>query len=88
MSNDLTVGSVLPDNIKSGFPDSVLNTSLEEAIGIAEFDKPSSSGLSADDITSLKQIYQMYISNGGKGDTDSAYWNKSKTDNEAYWNKS
>jgi len=87
MTKNLTIGNVLPSQMNSDYSEAVLNTTLTEAIGIALHDKPSTSGLTSSDISSVKQIYSMYLNKGGQSGSDSAYWNKSKADNDAYWNK-
>lgn len=77
-TNSLTIGDVLPANMRSKYSAAVLAVSLKEARDIVKFDMPPTSKLSADDIAALKHIYKEY-------QTHNAYWNKKEEDNEAYW---
>jgi len=87
MAKNLTIGDVLPSEVKSEYSAKILATSLDEALGIAKYQKPSTSGLSTADMEKIDQIYSKYLKQGGKGGSDSAYWNKSQSENDAYWNK-
>ncbi|MEP7318557.1 MAG: hypothetical protein ABI921_07440 [Panacibacter sp.] len=89
MSTNLTIGDVLPDYLKSNYSQTVLDVPLSEAVQIAVYNEPPTSGLSDADIDSVKAIYQEYQSEGGPNSDPggSAYWNKSADQNTAYWNK-
>lgn len=88
MAADLTIGDVLPDNLKADYPETVLNVPLTEAVEIALYNEPPTSDLSEDDIEDIIEIFQEYQAEGGPGsNSSSAYWNKSKDENSAYWNK-
>jgi hypothetical protein len=84
MSN-LKIGDLLPSDMKSQYPSSVLNVSIEEALNIAKFNMPPSSDLSASDVSDIIQIYNAYMTNHAP-DGNSAYWNTSPDQNQAYWN--
>jgi len=83
--SDLTIGDVLPADMKSQYPSEVLAVSLEEAINIAKYDMPPTSDLSASDIEDINAIYNAYMANHSP-DTNSAYWNTTPDQNQAYWN--
>ena len=83
--SSLTLGDVLPSDLKSKYAD-VLNVSIEEALNIAKYLMPPSMDLSDDQVNEIKAIYAAYMSN--KSDkSDSGYWNKTPDANSAYWSK-
>jgi hypothetical protein len=88
-ANDLTIGDALPDNMKSEYPQSVLEVTLTEADQIVNQGMPPTSNLSKADIEDLQEIFNDYQEEGGpNSDSDgSAYWNKTPAENSAYWNK-
>lgn len=83
-SNQLTIGDILPDDLKSNYSPEVLNTTVAQAREIVKLGMPAPSDLSQEDVKELNQIYKEYKATGGQGDGD-AYWNKSEADNDAYW---
>ena len=92
MATNLTIGEVLPDDLKSNYPQSVLNVSVAEAFSIAEEGNPPTSNLSMADIEAIKDIFDVYYATGGgsEGGSEaggSSYWNKSPDENSAYWQK-
>lgn len=86
-NSTLTLGDVLPTNLKSKYAD-VLTVKLQEAINIVELSMPPSSPLTSTQISDIKAISKAYLSKNKDANSDSAYWNKSRSDNEAYWSKS
>ncbi len=84
MSN-LTIGDLLPSDMKSQYPSSVLNVSIAEALNIAKFNMPPTSNLSASDVAAIIEIYNAYMNNHDPNG-NSAYWNTSPNQNQAYWN--
>lgn len=87
---NLTLRDVLPENLKSNYPDEVLATSMEEAYNIAVYDQPPTSALSKDDINDIVEIYELYQNKGQNGQSNGsspAYWEKSEEENKAYWEK-
>ncbi|MBK9271007.1 MAG: hypothetical protein IPM48_05385 [Saprospiraceae bacterium] len=83
--SNLTLGEVLPSDMRSQYPSEVLDVSMEEAINIAKYDMPPSSDLSASDIEDIKSIYSAYMANHDDH-SNSAYWNTTPDKNQAYWN--
>ena len=81
----LTLGDVLPADLKSKYAD-VLDVTMEEALQIAKLSMPPSSNLSAKQVNEIEEIYKTYLAKHD-GSSDSAYWNKSASDNTAYWSK-
>jgi hypothetical protein len=81
----LTLGDVLPTSLKSKYAD-VLNVLMEEAIQIAKYSMPPTCDLTQQQVAEINEIYQTYLAKQGDN-SDSAYWNKSATDNSAYWSK-
>jgi hypothetical protein len=90
MATTTTLGDALPDYLKGDYSAAVLNVPLSEAVNIAVYSMPPTSNLSEDDINDIIEIFQLYQAEGGPGADPggSAYWNKSKDENQAYWNKS
>jgi hypothetical protein len=82
----LTLGDVLPTDLKSKYAD-VLDVKMEEAIQIAKYSMPPTCNLSQQQVAEINAIYQSYLSKQGDN-SDSAYWNKTAADNSAYWSKS
>lgn len=82
----LTLGDVLPTSLKSKYAD-VLSVKVGEAIQIVKYSMPPSSPLTPQQINELKEISQAYLAKEDDN-SDSAYWNKSTSENEAYWSKS
>ncbi len=83
---NLTLGDVLPEKYKSDYPDVVLKTTMDEAYNIVYYNEPPSGGLSNEEVEDISEIYNLYQTEGQKGDGN-AYWNKSEDDNKAYWSK-
>ena len=88
----LTIGEVLPSNMRSNYSSEVLQTPLQEAINIVKYDMPSTTGLGAHDISEIKEIYKEYQDNQQNASTsseesDTGYWDKSEQENDAYWDK-
>lgn len=93
-TSKLTIGDLLPADMKSDYSENVLNTPISEAIQIAKFDEPSTTGLDRQEISEIQEIYQTYQDEQEEGTNQpvgksesNAYWNKSETDNTAYWDK-
>jgi hypothetical protein len=85
MSANLTLGDVLPSNVKSNYSDDVLSVSVEAAVDFCMNGKQGD--LTWDQATAAKEIYNLYLSEGGPdSDSDSAYWNQSPSTADAYWN--
>jgi len=84
-ASTLTLGEILPSKLKSDYPN-VLNVTVKEALDIAKYMMPPTSGLSGQDVADIKAIYKEYLADDDKG-SDSAYWNRSTNDNQAYWSK-
>lgn len=84
-NSTLTLGDVLPSDLKSKYPD-VLNVDMQEAINIAKYLMPPSSDLSEQQVEDIKEVYATYMNKKGDN-SDSAYWNKSPESNSAYWSK-
>jgi len=84
-NSTLTLGDVLPADLKSKYAD-VLDVTMEEAIQIAKLSMPPSSNLSAIQVNEIEKIYKTYLAKHDDS-SDSAYWNKSAADNTAYWSK-
>ena len=61
-ASSLTIGDVLPSNMRSNYSAAVLAVTLKEARDIVKFDMPPTSNLSTDDIAALKEIYSEYKS--------------------------
>ncbi|MCB0600720.1 MAG: hypothetical protein KDC28_05815 [Saprospiraceae bacterium] len=80
--SNMTIGDVVPADLKGQFSANVLNTTIKVARDIVKFDMPPPSNLSASDVAELEKLYSMYQDNQNK-----AYWHKSEAENEAYWNK-
>lgn len=85
-NSTLTLGDVLPSDLQAKYAD-VLNVTVEEAIQIVKYSEPPSSPLTLKQINELKEISQAYLAKEDDN-SDSAYWNKSTSENEAYWSKS
>ncbi|MES2797289.1 MAG: hypothetical protein V4683_15055 [Bacteroidota bacterium] len=85
-NSHLTIGDVLPATLKNHYSAAVLNVTIKEALDIAKFDEPPTSNLSDAAIKSINEIYSHYLSTHAH-DTESAYWNKTDDENEAFWNK-
>lgn len=81
----LTLGDVLPGDLQSKYTD-VLTVKMEEAIQIAKYSMPPSCPLTPNQISEIQAIYKAYLANHDDN-SDSAYWNKSASDNAAYWSK-
>lgn len=92
-TQNLTIGELLPADLQSEYSEKVLQTPLSDAINIAKYDQPSSTGLDEDEIEEIHSIYEEYenrsaSSEGSSGSGSSnAYWDKSDDENEAYWDK-
>jgi type III secretory pathway component EscR len=84
-NSTLTLCDVLPADLKSKYAD-VLDVTMEEAIQIAKLSMPPSSNLTANQVNEIKEIYKTYLAKHDDN-SDSAYWNKSASDNAAYWSK-
>ena len=80
---NVTIGDIIPDDIKSDYSQAVLDTTLAEARNIVVYQMPPPEGMTDDDVQQLNDLYNKYKSQGGN--TSNAFWNKLTTG--AYWNK-
>lgn len=83
----LTVGDVLPSNMRAQYDNAVLGTSMKIAMDITIYGKPKPEDMTEATYTSIQDIYKSYQARTDKN-TDSSYWNKSQRENLAFWNKS
>lgn len=84
-----TIGELLPEDLRANYSAAVLDLSLKTAYGIVEEGDPNPPGFTNEDRNALEDIFEKYQSAPvwtTAGD-DTPYWNKSKDDNEAFWNK-
>lgn len=84
-NSTLTLGDVLPSNMKAKYAD-VLSVTVEEAIQIVKYAMPPSSPMTAKQLAEIQEISKAYLSKTDDN-TDSSYWNKSETDNASYWSR-
>lgn len=82
----LTIGDVLPSELKPNYSQAVLDVTVEEAINIAKYGMPPTSTLSKEDVAAINEIYKLYLASDGT-ETDSAYWSQSQAENDAYWSE-
>jgi hypothetical protein len=85
--NNLTLGDVLPQALISKYSAEVMQVSLEEAYNIVKYDMPPTTPLSSQEIQSIRNIYAIYESKADTSDPNAPYWNKSESENQAYWSK-
>ena len=82
----LTIGDVLPSNLKGNYSSAVLGVNLNEAINIAKHGNDPKSNLSSEDVAAINDIYKLYLASDDS-DSDTAYWSQSTAKNDAYWSQ-